>query len=129
MKLSVVILMIAVSVNLAGCLSSNPSESDAKEAVNKYFKKYIESGDLVVDNVKKTDGKEMEQNGVKMYEMTVDVTMKFPKGYKCETLFSAPFCGGKKTPFAIAPGFSETGSMPVSFEKSEKGWQYRPSIF
>lgn len=84
MKLSVVILMIAVSVNLAGCLSSNPSESDAKEVVLGAYKKYIDSGDLVVENVKKTDGTEMEPSGVKMYGMKVDVTLKYPKGYNCK---------------------------------------------
>ncbi len=134
MKIYVAILMIAICVNLAGCLSANPSESDGKEAVLKYYKKYIDSGDLVVENVKKTDGQEMELMGVKLYEMKVDVTLKYPKGYKCEAGYGEPrFCRGKRTidkmVFAIAPGFSETISMPVSFEKSEKGWQYRPSIF
>lgn len=127
MKLSVVILMIAVSVNLAGCLSANPSESDAKEAVLKSYKKYIDSGDLVVENVKKTDATEMELMGVKMYEMKVDVTLKYPKGYNCEAGFDEPlFCIGKrsigKENFAIAPGFSETVPKMVHFEKSEKGW-------
>ena len=134
MKLSVAILMTAVSINMAGCFSSNPSESDAKEAVLKHYKKYIDSGDLVVESVSKTDGKEMEFMGVKMYEMKVDVTLKFPKGYNCEAGFNEPiFCNGKrsigKMNFSIVPGFSEKLSKKVNFEKSEKGWQYKPSGF
>lgn len=128
MKLSVAILMIAVSVNLAGCLSANPSESDGREAVLKYYKKYIDSGDLVVESVKKTDATEMELMGVKMYEMKVDVTLKYPKGYNCsyENYGNEPFCVGKKQKgkwnFAIASGFSETVPNMVHFAKSEKGW-------
>jgi len=127
MKLTVAILIVAVSINLAGCLSANPSDSDGKEAVYKYYKKYTDSGDLVVENVKKTDGQEMELMGVKLYEMKVDVTLKYPKGYNCEASFDeAPFCVGKrpigKMNFAIAPGFSETVPKMVHFQKSEKGW-------
>jgi hypothetical protein len=134
MKLSAVILMVAASINLTGCFSSNPSESDAKEAVLKYYKKYIDSGDLVVESISKTDGQEMEFMGVKMYEMKVDVTLKFPKGYNCKAGFDEPlFCSGKrsigKVNFAIVPGFSEKLSKKVNFEKSEKGWQHRPSVF
>ena len=127
MKLSVVLLMVAISINLAGCFSSNPSESDAKEAVLKYYKKHIDSGDLVVEGVSKTDGQEMELMGVKLYEMKVDVMLKYPKGYNCErSLGMAPFCRNKipmgKKSFAIAPGFSETVHERVDFNKSEKGW-------
>lgn len=134
MRLSVAILVVAVSINMAGCSNSNPSESDAKEAVLKYYKKYLDSGDLVVENVKKTDGKEMEFMGVKMYEMDVDVTLKYPKGYNCGAGFDEPlFCMGKrpigKANFAIVPGYSEKLSKKVNFEKSEKGWQHRPSVF
>ena len=134
MKLSVVILMVAISINLAGCFSSNPSESDAKEAVLKYYKKHIDSGDLIVEGVSKTDGQEMELMWVKLYEMKVDVTLKYPKGYNCEHSFNeAPFCRGKipmgKMSFAIVPGFSEKLSKNVNFKKSEKGWQHSPSVF
>lgn len=134
MKLSSVILMIVVSVNLVGCLSTNPSESDAKEAVNEYFmnhfKEYIDSGDFVVESVKKTDGKEMERMGVKMYEMKIDVTWRLPKGYNCDrahykTVSAAPFCGGRsesQNNTLIKPGFSHTEYMMVHFEKSEQGW-------
>jgi hypothetical protein len=126
MKLSAVIVIVAVSVNLAGCLSANPSESDGKDAVYTYYKKYIDSGDLIVENVKKTDGTEMDLMGVKMYEMKVDVALKFPKGYNCEAGEWVPFCVGKrpigKMNFAIVPGFSETISTMVHFQKSEKGW-------
>ena len=137
MKLPVAILMVIVSANLAGCLSSNPSESDGKEAVLKYYKKYIDSGDLVVESVKKTDGQEMDFMGVKFYEMKVDVTLKYPKGHNCKTQDMETqdmvqdiviFCSGRSDA-VIATGFSETVPKKVRFEKSEKGWQYSPSPF
>lgn len=127
MKLFVVILMIVVSVNLAGCFSSNPSESDAKELTLKVYKQYIDSGDLVVESVKKTDGKEMELMGVKMYEMAIEVTKKFPKGLDCKHSI-AGLCS-RHFGASIAPGTSGTTSHKLVFEKSEKGWQYRPSGF
>lgn len=131
MKLSVVILMVAVSANLAGCFSSNPSESDAKEVVLGAYKQYIDSGDLVVENVKKIDATEIEHMGVKMYEMNVDTTLKYPKGINCKnrktTLeISSYKCGrwGDES-IAITPGFSETVHQLIHFEKNEKGWQGR----
>lgn len=127
MKLSVAILMVAVSVNLAGCFSSNPSESDAKEFVLGAHKQYIDSGDLVVENVKKTDGTEMEVMGVKVYDMRVEVTAKYPKGYVCKSIGISVmnnFCSGQSNE-PIPSGTSKTKSMRIVFEKSEKGWRGR----
>ena len=85
---------------------------------------------MVIESIKKTDGKEMERMGVKVYEMKVDVTWKLPKGYNCDrahnkTYFAAPFCRGKselQKNTLIEPGFSHTEYMMVHFEKSEQGW-------
>lgn len=125
MKLPAAVLMVAVSVGLAGCFSSNPSESDAKEFVLWAHKEHIDSGDLVVESVKKTDGKEMEMMGVKLYEMAVDVTAKYPKGYVCQSVpISAMnnFCSFMSKE-SIPQGTSITKSMRIIFEKSEKGWR------
>jgi len=130
--------MVAVSANLAGCFSSNPSESDAKEVVFRAYKQYIDSGDLVVENVKKTDGKEMEVMGVKVYEMAVEVTRKFPKGINCIPKVNdlkslndmmTGLCNQGLFNKSIASGASDTISKRVVFEKSEKGWQYRSNGF
>jgi|GEM_PF-5559631 len=136
MKLFSVILLVAVSLNLAGCLSSNPSESDANDVVLYAYKKYIDSGDIVVESVKKTDGTEMEQGGVKMYAMSVDITLKFPKGIDCKIDYykdkhiDTGKCMALGTALSkpIAPGASKTSSHRLTFVKSEKGWQLAPMI-
>ncbi len=134
MKLPAAVLMVAISVGLAGCFSSNPSESDAKEVVFRAYKQYIDSGDLVVENVKKTDGKEMEMMGVKVYEMEVEVTRKFPKGINCVPKANdlksladmmTGLCNQRLFNKSIASGTSDTISARVVFEKSEKGWRGR----
>ena len=130
MKLASVILMVAVSINLTGCFSSNPSESDAKGVVLGGFKKYIDSGDVVVENFKKKDGIEMGQGEFKMYDMSVDITLKFPKGINCELTptnyqhVDTNKCSTLKMNFSkpIAPGASYAMSRTVRFIKSETGW-------
>lgn len=136
MKLPVAVLIIAISANLAGCFSSNPSESDAKELVLGVYKKHIDSGDVVVENFKKTDGTEMEQGGVKMYAMSVDITLKFPKGIDCKIDFhkhkdiDIAKCTALGTALSepIAPGATKMSSHRLTFVKSEKGWQLAPFI-
>lgn len=131
MKLFNVIMIIAASVNLAGCFSSNPSESDANKVVLEGYKQYIDSGDVVVDNVKKTNGMEMGAEGIKMYDMSVDITLKFPKGINCKIdlykekqdvdIYKCMHL--KISGENIAPGTSKTSPRGVRFIKSENGWQ------
>lgn len=127
--------MVALSSTLAGCFSSNPSESDGKDAVLQVYKKYLDSGDVVVESVNKTDGMAMEQGGVKMYAMNVDITLKFPKGIDCKIdwhknndidVSKCHALGAHSD--SIAPGTSKLSSHKLTFMKSEKGWQLAPFI-
>jgi hypothetical protein len=128
--------MVALSSTLAGCFSSNPSESDGKDAVLQVYKKYIDSGDVVVESVNKTDGMAMEQGGVKMYAMNVDITLKFPKGIDCKIDWhknkdidnAKCMALGAALSDPIAPGASKMSSHKLTFMKSEKGWQLAPFI-
>ncbi len=112
--LTVMVVLISL-FSLAGCDKvtsiadgGNPSESDAKNIVLDYYKPLINSGRVVVENFKKTDGQAMDQFGVKLYNMTVEITVKYPKGMP-----------------AVAPGTLQTISHRITFEKSEKGWHGR----
>jgi hypothetical protein len=137
MKLSRAMLTIGASLSLAACFNSNPSESDGKEAALKVYKQYIDSGDVVLADFKKTDGTAMVQNGVSIYQMKVDVTLKFPKGIKCSIdLYKKTdpnYDAGKcitlgKTLTDEAPGATSTTPHQLTFIKSEKGWSLAPLI-
>jgi hypothetical protein len=102
---------------LAGCGGmSQPSSSDGNEAVAGFYKRFIASGDLVIEDFKKTDGVAQEINGVKYYTMTATATFKFPKG--CAAFNNT-----------CPAGFSQARVGHIPFMKSENGWHFAPNGF
>jgi hypothetical protein len=112
-----VMAVILVTLMLDGCDKlSQPSASDGNEAVLGFYKKYIDSGDLIIEDFKKTDGIAQEVNGLKLYTMTATATFKFPKG--CSAFYTT-----------CPVGFSQTRTGHIPFMKSENGWHFAPNGF
>jgi hypothetical protein len=132
-KYFISVIGFATLVVLSGCDvldSSKPSESEAKKIILRAYKNSIDSGELAIEDFKKTDGKAMDAMGMNIYEMDVAATFKYPKGLDCtkDSYNIGALCWAhhKET---LPAGFSETTETKITFDKSEKGWHLMSNPF
>jgi hypothetical protein len=109
------IFLSAIALAVIAC-SQRPSESDARQMLEAYYRKRFGSGaEVQVANLKKTDGLAEVEKGAKYYTMEYQGEVVFPKGYNGYTLY-----GGSLTCKA-AQGYKENGRL--RFVRTENGWK------
>lgn len=100
-------VLIMMSSLLIACFTSQPSEDDGRKAFSEWNK-----GILEVKSFRKTDGKAMEFQGVKMYEMDFEAEVE------CQT-FALTVHGV----VCYQKGQTQKIQNTLRFEKSEQGWR------
>lgn len=98
------------------CAQSIPSEADGRAQFEAKREQWIKSGELVVVDFRKVDGKMMEIMGTKLYQLRYEATLEYPKGQTCSMIALAAGCEKR------AAGERATVEGDISFEKTEKGW-------
>lgn len=100
-------ILVVISFLLFACSLSYPSEDDGRKAFSEQNK-----GILEVKSFRKTDGKAMESQGVKMYEMDFEAEVE------CLT-FALTVHGV----VCYQKGQTQKIKNTIRFEKSEQGWR------
>ena len=135
MKKNHIIVLIGLLFVLNGCMSSTPSESDAK---NFYAKKLPDKAKII--SFKKRDGQKSEMFGVEYYKMLFEVKVAYPDGLN---LYCKKYRGTNRMAASarnpnefwscmnktiIEKGETKTERGKIYFEKRESGWKasFRP---
>ena len=112
-------LMILL-LSAIGC-GSRPSEQDALREVNKWFNNLAK-----VTDFKKLDGKSMEVNGVRQYEMEYEAKLEFTDDSFEQTLEGVKTGQSSETSQHRTKGECKSLRGAIKFEQTENGWKYLP---
>ena len=110
----------AVVVAVLGGCSGPPSESEAQKDIVNYYHLNgpIQADVLRVESFQKTNGVMREINGQKVYTMSVQMKLGYPKGINAFCQNIQQFMCGGFTPDDVIKG-------KFIFESTEKGWRLR----
>lgn len=103
-----------------GC-GSKPSEQDALREVSKWFNNLAK-----VTDFKKIDGKSMEVNGVRQYEMEYEAKLEFTDDSFEQTLEGVKTGQSSETSQHRTKGECKNLRGFIKFEQTENGWKYLP---
>jgi hypothetical protein len=128
-------LALVTLAGISGC-SSKPSEADARNAVEHQIQQNSR-GLIKLAGFQKTNGKDMELAGVKIYEMEWTATLEFLGDcyWDSRSLAAVPKNDGRVGLDALLSLPERFGKQPAtrgqrtdlngttSFERTEKGWR------
>jgi hypothetical protein len=105
---------------LSGC-GSKPSEQDALRELSKWFSNLAK-----VTDFKKLDGKSMEVNGVRQYEMEYEAKLEFTDDAFEQMLDAVKSDQRSETSQHRTKGECKDLRGVLKFEQTENGWEYLP---